>query len=376
MTVSMKTLLAIGLMLLAASAGGLALGDAPTGGCGVSGEPTCEPGASACQAAGVSQAGPSLLQCCIDETPAFAACAQECNELSQIYAGSTWKIDADALILHRSTPGTRTLLFDTATGVERFDASEFHFPFAAGPRISLTALDCEGWGFEGNFFMVDGWSSTRNVPSTSLPNAGNLAVDSVNQITLVDAQFDSTSRFYSSELNFRKPLFGNLSFLTGFRYLDLTDIYNIAGTSATTGNTSTESILTHNHLFGWQIGADGALLQKANCWRLSGFVKAGVFLDCANQATSLSDPGGLGALASSANNQASAAFFGEAGLKGYYQLSKHFALSGGYEVMFLNNIAQPVNQLADTNLTAGTATVDVSSALFYHGATAGLEVTW
>ena len=44
--------------------------------------------------------------------------------------------------------------------------------------------------------------------------------------------------------------------------------------------------------------------------------------------------------------------------------------------MFVNNVAQPVNQLAGTNLANATATVDASSGLFYQGATAGLEVTW
>ena len=44
--------------------------------------------------------------------------------------------------------------------------------------------------------------------------------------------------------------------------------------------------------------------------------------------------------------------------------------------MFVNGVAQPVNQLSGTNLANSTATVDASAGLFYHGATAGLELTW
>ena len=76
------------------------------------------------------------------------------------------------------------------------------------------------------------------------------------------------------------------------------------------------------------------------------------------------------------NNEIGAAFFGETGVIGYLQITKHLSASGGYQVMFVNGVAQPVNQLSGTNLANSTATVDASSGLFYHGATAGLELTW
>ena len=50
-------------------------------------------------------------------------------------------------------------------------------------------------------------------------------VDSVNQVSLTDAHFESIARLYSTEVNFRKPLFGNLSVLAGFRWLEMTDKY-------------------------------------------------------------------------------------------------------------------------------------------------------
>ena len=55
-------------------------------------------------------------------------------------------------------------------GANLFDATRLEFPFAAGPRVSLTALDCEGWGFEVNFFGIDGWSATTDIPNGSLPS--------------------------------------------------------------------------------------------------------------------------------------------------------------------------------------------------------------
>jgi hypothetical protein len=277
--------------------------------------------------------------------------------------------------MHRSTPGTQTVLLDPTTGTNLFDASRLEFPYAAGPRISLTALDCEGWGFEVNLFGIDGWSATSDIPSGSLPNGGSLLVDSVTRLQLTDAHFASIARLYSTEINFRKPLFNNVSFLAGFRWLEMTDQYSADGTSATTANTVSETVLTHNHMYGFQIGADGTLFQEADRWRITGFVKGGIFLNDADQATSLADPGGLGSLTVN-NNHVGAAFFGETGIIGYFQITKHLSASGGYQVMFVNGVAQPANQLSGTNLANSTATVDASSGLFYHGASAGLEVNW
>jgi hypothetical protein len=252
------------------------------------------------------------------------------------------------------------------------------FPFAAGPRISLTALDCEGWGVEANYFGIDGWSAENNLAPSALPGGtANLVVDSVSQALLTDAHFESIARFYSTELNFRRPLFGTFSLLAGFRWLDMTDQYSGGGTSAITGNNLSETITTRNHLFGSQLGVDGTLAKakEGDRWRITGFVKAGTFLNIADQSTSVSDPADNVFLAAS-NNTTCLAFFGETGIVGYFQITKHLSASAGYEVMFVNNVAQPANQLAGMNLTTSSATVDTSSGLFYHGASAGLELTW
>ena len=314
----------------------------------------------------------------LEDEPSFRACEQCFDDWREICEGYCWKADASVLILHRQTPGTRTVLTDPASGADLFDASSLEFPFAAGPRVSLTALDREGWGFEVNYFGIDGWSADDNVPNGSLPSGSALLTvnnGAISPLTLTDAHFESISRLYSTEVNFRRPLFAGISALAGFRWLDMTDQYTARADRLHHGEPVSETITTHNHLFGFQIGADGTLAQKADCWRITGFVKGGIFLDSANQATSLSDRDSAPSPAVSASRDC-AAFFGETGIVGYVELSKHLSLSGGYEIMFANGVAQPANQISGTDLTGSTATLDASSGLFYHGATAGLEVTW
>ena len=391
MTATRNTILAFGLMLLALAAGKSALGaSSPSDGCGTcscdatcgtGSNPTCEAGYEAAGTTGnfagcPGPAANSTKKWSMDDEPWFKAGAGCFQDLREICEGCTWKADASVLYLHRSTPGSRTLLTDPS-GAGLFDATQLEFPYEAGPRISLTALDCEGWGFEANYFGIDGWSTTTDIPHGSLPSGrAFLVIDSVNKIPLSDAHFESIARLYSTELNFRRPLSENFSVLAGFRWLEMTDNYLAEGHSFATTHSVTETILTHNNLYGFQIGADGTLAQQPDRWRITGFVKAGIFLNDADQATSLSDPADGVSFAVNSSNQTCAAFFGETGIVGYFQITKHLSASGGYQIMFANNVAQPVNQLAGTNLVNGTATVDVSSGLFYQGATAGLEVTW
>ena len=393
MTASRNTILALGLMLLTSAAGKPALGaslltgsgsssdtissaSSKTGSdalCNSTGSSGCDAGCASTQVAGDTK----FID--LENEPLIRACRPYVQDFCEICQGCTVKADASVLYMHRSSPGSRTLLLDPTTGGDLYDANRLDFLYAAGPRISLTALDCEGWGLEVNYFGIDGWSATNDIPNTALPSGtANLVVDNVtaNQISLTDAHFESIARFYSTEINVRRPLFGNFSVLTGFRWLDMTDRYLASGTSAM-GNPVSETIATHNHMFGSQIGIDGTLAKEANRWRINGFIKAGTFLNIANQATSLSDPDipGPGSPAVS-NNNAGIAFFGETGVVGYFQITKHLSASGGYQVMFVNNVAQPASQLGSTNLTIPFATVDTSSGLFYHGASAGLEVTW
>ncbi len=394
MTASKNTILALGLVLLALAAGKSAPGASSLGFSGSSSDASssaggngantlgnsngvgaCHAGCDAgCDCAGTADCGvgcEAKVPCAPDD-PVFSSCARCFNDLCAICEGAQMKVEASILIVHRSPPENRTVLLDP-TGANLFSMNQLGFPFEAGPRISLTALDCEGWGFEVNYFGIDGWSASADVPT-----GGNLVVDNSGvTVPLTDAHFESISRLYSTELNFRRPAFDAISVLVGFRWVDMTDEYSAGGTSDL-GSTVSETIRTRNHMFGCQIGADGTLFQKSDRWRIAGFIKGGVFLDYSNQATTLNDPDNAVSPLAASNNDVSAAFFREMGLVGYVQICKHLSASAGYQVMIINGVAQPAKQLAVTNLngTTPSATVDASSGPFYHGATAGLELTW
>jgi hypothetical protein len=388
MSATRNTTFTFGLMLLILAAGRSAIAQTACGDAG------CD---AACQSGGASGGSadaldgfhaqdfnhePGCRYCgdssCLEPDPIFGAFTPYFRDLCERCAGCTLKADADVLLMHRATPGTSPLLLDPNTSEVLFDASQLEFPYSGGQRLSLTALDCEGWGLEVNYFGIDSWSVQRNDPGIGsvIPGgSANLVADSALLVPVSAVQFQATSFLYSVEINARKPLFGKISGLLGFRWLDLTDRYLATGPRSDTGGSVAEFVQTRNHLFGAQLGADGMIGQLGNRCRINAFVKAGVFYNGANAAAYLEDPDVNGNLAVS-NSQKQAAFFGESGVVGCVQITEHLSARAGYEVMFINGIAQPGNQLSGTNLAAGTLSLDTTSGLFYHGANFGLEAVW
>ncbi len=147
------------------------------------------------------------------------------------------------------------------------------------------------------------------------------------------------------------------------------------GTEAISATQFTHTINTHNHMYGFQVGADALVLGRSSRFRIDGFAKTGIFYDAASQNSEFSDPNGLGDFSAAANGSHTS-FLGELGLVASYQITKHAALRGGYQVMWIEGVALAPRQIPSTGLAASTAEVETSGGLFYHGANAGLEVTW
>jgi hypothetical protein len=385
MTATRNTLLALGLTLLALAANG---SNALAEGCGTGCEATCEAGCQGCDGGG-SQGFSGQGFChdpccryadnpeCFEADPVLGRFAPLFRDLRERCDSCTWRFDASAIYLHRAEPSSINLLSDPTSGAVLLNANQMEFPYRVGPRFDFVVTDCAGLGLELNYFSVDGWSVSRDFATADFPSGfANLNFDSgINPYPLSDAHVDFASMLHSSEINIRQRLFGQLDFLTGFRWVDMFDRYEASGTSFITGNTMSQRIETRNHIFGWQIGLDGRLFPSDGPFQLGAFVKAGGALNNATSSASLSDPGNLGDL-SATDHVCHVAFVGEAGLTGYFQIDKHISCSAGYQVMYINNVAQPVDQIAQTDLMGGTTLINVGNGIFYHGGNLGIEVSW
>lgn len=311
----------------------------------------------------------------VEADPIFSIFGPEFSDLCDRCAGCTWRVDATAVYLHRAAPTSVPLLTDPTTGNSLLTGNTMEFFPKVGPRIDFVVTDCEGLGLELNYFAVDGWSVTRRFNNAQLPSGvALLPVDSLISEPLLDGYFDLTSVLHSSEINLRKRLIGNIDFLTGFRWIDMNDRYFVTGTSGVTDKLASESIVTWNHLFGWQTGLDGRLGPDDGSWSIGGYFKVGGAINNANSSAEFSDPGNVAGAASA--NLCRVSYFGEAGLNGAIQVDKHVSVTFGYEVMYINNVAQPLNQIGQTDLIAGTTQTNLDSGILYHGANLGLDVCW
>ena len=198
-------------------------------------------------------------------------------DLSERCAACTWRFDASAIYLHRANPSNVPLLNDPLSGASFVNASDMEFPYRVGPRLAFVVTDCAGLGLELNYFSVDGWSASKYFTNADFTNGfASLNVDSiVNNYPVTDAHVDFASMLHSSEINLRQRCSGNLTILTGFRWVDMFDRYDASGTSFITGNTLSQKIETRNHIFAWQSGLEGRLFPSDGPFQIGAFVKAG-----------------------------------------------------------------------------------------------------
>jgi hypothetical protein len=287
-----------------------------------------------------------------------------------------WTVTADALFLRPSATTGQQILFDPLQGTTLFNSSDMAFSCQAGLRLSLMRHGRCGWNFELNFFDNVGPKASAEFPASALPSGiAGVIVDNTILLPVDEIVFEERFRLYSSELNLQRPVNEWLTTLVGFRWVEFYDSYAVQGVESVVSMPFSQAINTHNHLYGFQIGENALLFERTGRLRINGFAKMGVFHNAADQNSNLNDPANFGVLSAIANGSHTA-FLCELGLIGSYNISQHVALRGGYQVMWIEGLALASGQIPVTNLVAGTADIATSGGLFYHGATAGIEVTW
>jgi len=281
-----------------------------------------------------------------------------------------WSAKAEALFLHRSTTRNQPLLFDGASD-ELLDASDLDFGYEAGERLGLTYHGRGGCEVALSYFAVDGWDSIAEASAGATPHG--LVVGPGVVFPAADVRFQYRSRLYNTELNLRRPINEWLTPLVGFRWIELSDQYQARGTEFTEGSPFIYEIKTRNHLYGFQMGAEAQLFRRCR-FRLEGIADAGIYYTNADQRSRLDNPGFVSISAADGGSRTS--FVAEIGLTGVYQLNKHFALRGGYEVMWIEGVALAPQQIPVAGLYTPIPGIDENGGVLYHGANVGLELKW
>ena len=279
-----------------------------------------------------------------------------------------WKFEAGTVILHRASPRSLVLLRNETTGEAIANAGNFKFPWRGGADISLARRGSYG-EIEVRYFGVDDWLSHRAIDISQDIDSGG------GEAFVFGAAADYTSELHSTEINWRRPLTQNINGLIGFRWVELHEVLAISAEATDAQFPIPVTVRlpfdTSNHLYGSQIGAE-VLLWSGDSLSIDTTLKAGLYGNHANSgfAIQLFDFT-LGSLRTTGSDTA---FLGEIDVNGTYQWTEHVAFRAGYQLLWISGAALPPEQLA--RFLAGNAGIDIAGTVFFHGATAGVELYW
>lgn len=309
-------------------------------------------GCTACDACDVSSACEEYCRCCSGEA-------------------SLWNVYVGAIFLTRDTPDAGAIVGPNPPNGGSFsNGSNFDFDTQTGIDFQLARRLANGDLLEGRYFGVDDVNATQNfVTPGNFIGAGFIGPGG---IPIVGAY---SSQIRSAELNWRRPLGDRLTILAGFRYIGFDDsLYYTINTTTAAGKYEYD-----NDLYGGQLGADLSLLDPCRPFQLHVIGKAGVYQNNIGGSFQTFVPvGSPTPLQRFGRDDKQSAFVGDLQLVASYQLSCHLAIRGGYQLLWLDNVALAGDNASasQTNPAILNTSTDSDGHVFYHGAMIGLEIIW
>ena len=176
------------------------------------------------------------------------------------------------------------------------------------------------------------------------------------------------SRLHNAELNLHWwPCIccgsDRFNFLVGFRWLRLTDTFSmvqsISGINDIDDVRMGMNLSSRNQFWGGQVGVEGLLFgERDHGFSIDGVVKVGLFANDINNHARGSSPEGSGSIRWERNKTS---LITEVGLNANYAFTQNIAMTLGYEFLYLNKVAVPVNNFGSTQ------------SVIYNGARLGLN---
>ena len=274
-----------------------------------------------------------------------------------------WRVSLDYFLLNRE--GNDGLTHSSGSFISEHDYEE-------GIRLSLTRhFDCLD-AFEITFIGPFNWSNSTFVSGTGLdflPSAtGGVMLNSFDNATFHGQTY--RSQFSSLELNSKWVGWDVLTQTVGVRYWNVDEDFTFSSTSG--AGTGLFALATDNHAVGIQYGLD--MLFPLGRWETNTWLKGGVFGNIVDTSVFLADAGAVQIANSDEDLDFSA--LGEFGMELSFRVLPNVTLQGGYEVWWLHGIAVAPEQLQGSlNPTTGQR-IDADGDTWYHGGTAGVEITW
>jgi len=287
-----------------------------------------------------------------------------------------WSVWKEVMFLRRSDASAYPLITDQNTGETLLNANQLDFEHRAVPRIFLIRDYCDCWGWEIGYFGLQTWDSSGEGGGEQSPvlNGPGIPIGSTQPGTVYQVNYGSD--LHNAEFNVRRRASRCVTWIAGFRFVELQEHLNAGSVAPTTSDLY--SVDTNNQLYGFQVGANAQLLNCGGRFHVDGIFRTGIFSNSAGQTTHspLGDviPESATSLSASATQTA---FLGELGLRGVYQLTDWLGVYGGYSAIWVDGLALAPAQVAATNLFGTpSASINTTDAVFFHGATVGMQASF
>jgi len=325
--------------------------------------------------AGVA-AGPSVVQPESDGVQMMAVSGGPLSEPCEgCGATESWYIEADWLMFVRgSGAADQAVVIDIIDGSTRLSTGNVRPRLSTGPRILIGRQIDESTCWEASYFGLFGGSQSATVTGVNnLAIPGDLGLSSYDYFDADSMTVSYESQLHSVELN-RGHESGGWTWLTGLRYLNLSESFQILSTDLDTG-TSAYDLRTSNNLLGAQVGGRRAGGLGPLEWIFG--AKAGVYANIASQNQVVPDfPPPYLLRAATQSSTTNVAFVGELNLLLGYAVNEHWTLRGGYNLLWVGGVAMAPNQLDFTDTGTAGSNLDLGGTLFLHGVSVGVEARW
>ncbi len=280
----------------------------------------------------------------------------------------SWYVDAGAVILIRNRAERDPIMTQASNNRPIVSGHDSRFGWNGDPDITIgyRMNCCDAW--EARYFGDTGADANASVgfgsPISMIIADGTPAV--------LTYSVDYRTDLHSFELNERHSVTEGVTFITGFRYLEVDE--DLTFDIVDNANHSIQYAWSDgNHLYGGQIGTDLALWCGGPL-QFNTIVKGGIYGDAADNAYRNRQVSGN--VVRNGASDGDVAFVGEIDALFTYRICCNVALRGGYQLLWIDGVALASDNAASTNPTNHGAVIDTNGDLFYHGATVALEFVW
>jgi Putative beta barrel porin-7 (BBP7) len=301
-----------------------------------------------------------------------ASCNQRCCTDFFDNPPHCWYVQADALVLSRTSGRDRPLTVANGTGETMLSMGDLDLGFQLGPRILVGRHSDPNHGWELAYFGLHEWSARAVAEeANNLDIPGKLVGVAEDYSGADRVAISYSSRLHNAEANMLDHR-DSWSALAGLRYFHLNEEVLLTATDSDSG-TSDYTAQSQSDLLGLQLGLRRGSLGNRWGWELS--AKGGLYASLMLQQQLLLDNGNTFVLRNGSARAGSAAFLGDINFVVFRQLNDSWSLRAGYAVMYVAGVALAAEQFDFDNLSTSGQQV-IRGDLFLHGASLGLESRW